>query len=261
VPQKQYQNGVVQAANCVENWKVRLGENGTMMMRAMKVLVIMVGTIALAAGALQMAPSSAFQSSHYSKDDIDLFWRESEGPNGERDPAAMPLYQAIMAQDRNQVERLLERGTSPNISLYARQFSPLMVALSFNDRPMVELLLKHGADPNFISDDQIYTTPLAVAMSSARAEAIMNGSGVSEYSLFRFLIDSGADINLKFKGEDIAIYAAGSGAMKVVNELLGRGYRRDLPGLRKAIGFVAANNDDQLELHKALATIDHLLRR
>lgn len=215
------------------------------MIFAAKVLAGSVGAAVLAAGVVQMRWTSPLQSSHYSKEDIDLFWRESEGPNGERNPAAMPLYQAIMAQDHDRVSQLLEHGTSPSVLLYGRQFSPLMVALSFSDRAMVEMLIKHGADPNYISDDQVYTTPLVVALASARVEAINNGSGILDFSIFRFLIASGVNINLQFNDEDIAIYAAASGQMKLVNELLDRGYRRDLHGLRDTIGFVSDNNNDQ----------------
>jgi ankyrin repeat protein len=226
----------------------------------MKILAVTAVTVALATGAVVMRPSSLAESSRYNKQDIELFWRESQGPNGERSPAAMPLYQAVMAQDRKEVERLLEHGTSANILLYPQRFSPLMVSLSFNDRPMVELLLKHGANLNYVSDDVIYTTPLVAAFISGRTPDPHDFSVGSDFSLFWFLIDAGADINLKFKDEDIAIYAAGSGRMKLVNELLARGYHRDLPRLRETINIVAANNDEQPELHRALATIDRLLK-
>ncbi len=232
-----------------------------MKMPIAKFLAIAAGAIALATGAAQLTPTSLHGSGAYTKEDIELFWRESQGPNGERSPAALPLYQAIMAQDRNEVARLLEHGTSANVLLYRQNFSPLMVALSFNDRPMVELLIKNGANLNYISDDEIYTTPLVVAFISGRTPNPHDFNVSADFSLFRFLIDSGADINLPFLDEDIAIFVAGAGQMKLVNELLARGYHRDLPRLRETINIVAANNDDQPELHKALATIDRLLKQ
>lgn len=187
--------------------------------------------------------------------DIELLWCESSGPNREQDARVKPLYQAIINRDYREVELLLGKGLAANDLLYRGAYSPLMVALELNDKRLVELLLQRGAAPNYVSDDVIYTTPLAVALSTAMHEAVKNEHESANYSNFWWLVDEGADINLKFRDIDIAIYSASLGQIELVNQLLEKGYRRNLDELLKTMEIIVVDERTQIYKNKAIATI------
>ena len=107
-------------------------------------------------------------------------WARASGPNGERDPATLPMYEAIIEHDEPGVARLLSRGASPNSLLYDGGWSPLMVAAVFNDRDSIALLLKHGADINYVSKDADGGNALGVALTYGIPE--------SDLSLFHYLL-------------------------------------------------------------------------
>jgi len=227
-------------------------------MRMPRILTMAVVFIMLSAEASCMPIPSKRNS--MSTDDLDQIWAESSGSNREQDAGVRPLYQAIVDQDYQKVEQLLGSGFSANDLLHKQAYSPLMVALSLSDRKMVELLLKNGANLNYVSDDIIYTTPLAVALSTAMHEAAAQGADAADYKNFWFLIDSGADINLEFQGGDIAIYAATMGQDALVNQLLQKGYRRDLSHLLRTINIRVVDDRTQPEKDKAIATITRLIK-
>jgi ankyrin repeat protein len=189
--------------------------------------------------------------------DTALFWRESSGPRGERNPTALPLYEAVFAHDARQVRSLLDRGASPNALLYPGGWSALMVAIAYNDHAVARLLVKHGADLNYVSNDPATGTPLAVALSYGRFYTIEH----PDFSMFRYVLNSGADINVEFHGEDIAIYAVVLGRIAFVNEFLTRGYHHDLPQLKTSLEVRQVVEGEQSEKDKALATIGRLLMR
>lgn len=197
-----------------------------------------------------------------SKADTDLFWREASGPNDERAPAALPLYGAVFAHDHKAVADLLDHGASPNVVLHAERWSPLMVAISYQDKDMVSLLLHHGANINYVSNDPANYTPLGVALNAALADALRRGGDHPDinFSLFIYLLDAGADVNVEFGyQQDIAIFSASSGQMKIVNELLARGYRRDLVKLKGLLKIRQVSEDTQADKDRAIATIDQIL--
>ena len=227
----------------------------------MKHLAGAIGLVALAAGAVQAMSSSPPQSGAPPAAetgqfiDTALFWREASGPHGERDPAALPLYDAVFAHDKARVASLLDRGASPNALLYPGGWSPLMVAIAYNDSAIAEVLVKHGADINYIANDPATGTPLAVALSYGRFYPLGNPT----FALLRHLLDSGADVNAEFHGKDIATFAVSVGQIEMLNEFLARGYRHNLPKLQRLLEIVHVDEKTQPEKDKALHTIKRLL--
>lgn len=197
-----------------------------------------------------------------SEADTELFWREASGPNGERAPAALPLYQAVFAHDREAVTKLLDHGASPNAVLYAERWSPLMAAVAYQDKDMVSLLLHHGANINYVSNDPANYTPLGVALNAALADALKRGGDDPkiDFAMFDHLLDAGANVNVEFGyRQDIATFSASLGQMNIVNELLARGYRRDLGELKEILVGIHISEDRQADKDRAIATIDRIL--
>ena len=196
-------------------------------------------------------------------EDTDLFWREASGPNGEQDAAALPLFRAVFAHDKEAVTTLLENGVSPNAVLYPKAWSPLMVAVAYHDVEMVDLLLKRDANINYVSKDPADYTALGVAISATLDEGIRSGKDepLLDYSMFNHLLDAGADVNLDFGYDnDIAKWAATLGQMELVNRVLARGYDRDLTGLNEILHVRRVDKKTEPEKQKAIKTIESLLR-
>lgn len=81
-----------------------------------------------------------------------------------------------------------------------------MVAAAYNNRKIAELLVQRGADLNYTSNDQIHPTPLAVALAYGRFHPSIDHP---DFSMFRYFLSSGADINAEFGyHRDIAKLAA-----------------------------------------------------
>lgn len=230
--------------------------------RALKLLAIIIGSVALATGGVYLMPDKSAPWASMSESDTELFWREVSGPNGEHAPAALPLYEAVFAHDRDAVAKLLAHGASPNAVLYAERWSPLMVAIAYQDKDMVSLLLHHGANIDYVSNDPANYTPLGVALNAALADALRRGGDDPkiDFAMFRYLLDAGANVNVAFGyRNDIAIFTATVGQMNIVNELLERGYRRDLPELRETLKIIQVSEDAQADKDRAIATIDRML--
>lgn len=189
--------------------------------------------------------------------DTGLFWREASGPGGERNAAALPLYEAVFAHDPRRVATLLDHGASANALLYPGRWSALMVAAAYNDHASAELLVKHGANLDYVSKDPATGTALAVALSYGRFYTVEH----PDFSMLHFLLDSGADINTTFNEKDIAIYAVDLGQIAFVNELLSRGYRRDLSELKESLSVVEVSESEKPAKQRALATTRRLLSR
>jgi hypothetical protein len=190
--------------------------------------------------------------------DTQLFWREASGPNGEQDTSALPLYRAVFAHDQQAAAKLLAGGASPNAILYPNRWSAVMVATAYQDTGMIDLLSHHGANLNYVSDDPADYTALGVALNAAIAEALTNGQTKADFRTFNHLLDAGADINLEFNDEDIAIFAATLGQMELVNELLARGYHRDLAELDETLHIRQVDDKTEPEKQKAIQTIRRL---
>lgn len=225
-------------------------------------LAIIIGAATLAAGGIYLMPNESARWASMSDADTEYLWRKVSGPNRERAPVALPLYQAIFAHDREAAAKLLDHGASPNAVLYADRWSPLMVAIDYQDKEMVDLLLHHGANIDYVSNDPANYTPLGVALNAALADALRRGGDDPQidFAMFRYLLDAGADVNVAFGyRDDIAIFSATVGQMNIVNELLERGYRRDLPELRETLKIIQVSEDGQADKDRAIATIDRML--
>ncbi|MEO7995381.1 MAG: ankyrin repeat domain-containing protein [bacterium] len=225
----------------------------------MKRLVRVIGLIALIVGGVVLMPKAPPAWAAPSGRDAELLWRDSSGPKGERDPSALPLYQAVFALDAPLVASMLDHGVSPNAVLYPHRWSPLMVAAAYNNRQIAQLLVRHGADLNYVSDDQIHPTPLAVALAYGRFYPNIDHP---DFAMLHDLLKSGADINVEFGyHQDIAKLAATLNQLKIVNELLEQGYHRDLPGLRKWIEIGHVDPRLRAEKDHAIEKIDRILRK
>ena len=62
-------------------------------------------------------------------------------------PEGDPIFAAIIAGDRERVERLLESGDSARAATLNLQIHPLEFAVLWEDEPIARLLLERGADP------------------------------------------------------------------------------------------------------------------
>jgi len=191
--------------------------------------------------------------------DAGLLWQDSSGPKGERDPSALPLYKAVFSHDAQRVAATLDRGVSANAVLYPHRWSALMVAAAYNDHPIADLLIRHGANLNYVSDDPVRPTPLATALAYGRFYPNIDRP---DFAMFHHLLKSGADLNVEFGDhEDIAIFAATFGQLKIVNELLDRGYHRDLPQLRQVLEIRHVDPSLQADKQHAIEKIDRILSK
>lgn len=234
------------------------------------------GIAGLIVGAFCLSACPSRGQEMLSARDTRYAWALSKGPQGEYDPAALPLYQAIIDRDPDKVRQLLDQGMSPNAVLHPKAYSPLMLAILVHSNDIADLLVTRGADLNYTSDD-LNGTALAVAIHQAMVEVIRKNSSSDtyyppDYRFFWHLVDAGADINLGYfypvgtgtpqesmEELDVAEMAADQGQTRLVNELLARGYRHNLPRLRESLKIRIVSDETQPEKDKALATIDRIL--
>ena len=97
--------------------------------------------------------------------DREYAWKVASGPKGERDPAAIPLFEAVIDGNETALKHILESGQSPEQRLYSGRRSALMIAAQSGCRGSVQLFLDHGADLNYEADDDSLTTALNVALT------------------------------------------------------------------------------------------------
>ena len=200
--------------------------------------------------------------SQLTNDDSRFFLTLASGPRdvpeGTAQPAAQatPLLLAIIDRDKKRVADLLEKGASPNSLIAPGAWSPLMVAAAIGDRGTVAALLRHGANVNYVAMDGVNGTPLAAALNY--------GVFHQDLTAFHQLLDAGADINVDFSsdgsGYDIALDAVAMGQMKLVNELIARGYNRDFPTLLDLLEAAGVNDENQPEQDRAIATVRKRLK-
>lgn len=187
-----------------------------------------------------------------------VLWIRASGPKGERDPNALPLYEAVFAHNAARVAALLDQGKSPDLPLYAGHATPLASAIALNDLEVVKVLIEHGADINLISGAIRPATPLAVALDYGRFYTIDK----PDFAIFHYLIKAGADVNKEYNNDlDIGFDTAASGHMYLLNEVLDHGFNRDLPGLKRVVENRLVHGEDLEEKNRAIGRINRLLRK
>lgn len=185
--------------------------------------------------------------------DKDFAWRSVSVPNGQRDERAVTLFKAVIDGNLEGLTTLLEQGQSPNQPLYPGGWSALMVAAQLNCNDAVKLLLDHGSEVNYVAHGNKYTTALDIALTY--------GTPRGDLAIFYELLDHGADMTIKKSNElDVVIHAAVIGQMELVNELLDRGYRGDLPQLLQALEIRLVNKETEPYKQTAIARVKLLLK-
>lgn len=185
-----------------------------------------------------------------------LLWIRASGPNSERDPKAVPVYEAIFAHDHIRLAALLDNGGSPNLALYAGHMSPLAIAIALNDVDGAKVLVTRGADIDGVSGVVRPSTPLAFALDYGRFYTIDDPT----FAAFHYLIEAGADVNKEYNNRNIAIDAAGGGYMLLLNEILDHGFNRDLSGLKRVVESRLLHGDDLKEKTMVVSRIDTIIK-
>ncbi len=139
-----------------------------------------------------------------------LTWHYDE-LSREQYPTYYPIHLAAEAGNLAAVQRMLERGDSPNASMdESGDTKPLHIAILTNRPDMVSLLLQHGADAearNWVYEPN--STPLTMAMALGRTE------------IMRALLAGGADPNAcNDKGEHPLCLAISLNNQEVLDTLL-----------------------------------------
>jgi ankyrin repeat protein len=156
------------------------------------------------------------------------------------------LYRAIHAGDLDQIKRHLYWGTDVNQPDPTGDY-PLHVAARRGRVVIAETLLDHGADAN-VRDDA-GTTALEVALAHGKtqvAQVIVKAgasdepqdllfglarAGISDRDSLKFLVDRGADVNLKDKNGDAPLHiAVRNDHLQLTKRLLDQGADVNLPG-------------------------------
>ncbi|WP_430422096.1 ankyrin repeat domain-containing protein [Phenylobacterium sp.] len=185
--------------------------------------------------------------------DKDFAWRSASVPDGQRDGPAAPLFKAVIDGDLDGLKRLLEQGQSPNQPLRPGGWSALMVAAQLNCDDAVKLLINHGSEVNYVADGDRRATALDIALTY--------GAPRGNLAIFYALLDQGADMTMKkSNGRDVVIHAAVIGQMELVNELLDRGYRGDLPQLLQTLEIILVDRETEPFRRKAIARVKGLLK-
>jgi len=128
------------------------------------------------------------------KDALIFFYKEQERLLSSADNNKYSLIHYYVAGDKiTEAEATLAIGLN-SANHIEDNMSPLQKAAALNEYDMCRMLLAYGADINYHNDK--YPTPLTLAVSFRRPETV------------KFLIDNGADQNIKFKGDDGIEYTA-----------------------------------------------------
>ncbi|MBP5286590.1 MAG: ankyrin repeat domain-containing protein [Elusimicrobiales bacterium] len=128
------------------------------------------------------------------KDALLFFYKEQERLLSSADNNKHSLIHYYVAGDKiTEAEATLAIGLN-SANHIEDNMSPLQKAAALNEYDMCRMLLAYGADINYHNDK--YPTPLTLAVSFRRPETV------------KFLIDNGADQNIKFKGDDGIEYTA-----------------------------------------------------
>ncbi|UVI29963.1 stalk domain-containing protein [Paenibacillus spongiae] len=126
------------------------------------------------------------------------------------------LYQAVVAQNTAQVEKLLARGADPEVLV--GPLGPAIFAFVDDSVDIAQLFIKHGMDINAKSADYSGYTLLHNAAANGRVEVV------------KFLLTAGADHTIKSGTDSTALELA-----EFWREQLRYGYMDNLPAKRPTI--------------------------
>jgi len=161
-----------------------------------------------------------------------------------------PLIWALRCENLAGVSALLDAGANPNQSA-DRFVIPLSVSAVIENSEFTKLLLEAGADANGLTDD-VVSSPLMRALSL--------GTHTDNWDNYELILNSGADINLAYgpNKNTVASRAVGYGRYHLAVELVERGYRYDLAGLRAAAELLRANEEQAKHKTRLLELLDEI---
>ncbi len=177
---------------------------------------------------------------------------DGASPNFSGRQGITPLIWTLRCENHTGVEALLKAGADPNAAA-DRFLIPLAVAAVVEDHRFTQLLLDAGADVNGLTDS-VDSSPLMRAFSL--------GAQKEYWDNYDLILDRGADINLAYgpNRRTIADRAVASGRYQLVVDLLEKGYRKDLPGLKAAAELFRHGGGEQAPHKERLfALLDELM--
>jgi ankyrin repeat protein len=167
--------------------------------------------------------------------------------------SAPALTHAILANNLEVVELLIDRGADVELAESGGDLTPIHVAASLDRAPMIEILLKNGANP----DPPGNKTPLHIASEIQKvrsAQVLLDGGAnpnaqtergktaliyavslgqtpqFGSTGIVTVLLEGGADPNLADEnGKTVLHYAAAKGKDEAVRILIAHGASIDLP--------------------------------
>ncbi len=129
------------------------------------------------------------------------------------------INNAIMFGKYEIVKLLVENGADVHSQTGIGDYTPLARAVNYSDFKSVKLLVEKGADVNKKTGGSFFRTPLTLSFSTNWA-----ASGGDSYPIFLYLLNKGADINIRDGLDHTVInYAIINSCEKCLHELLKRG--------------------------------------
>lgn len=136
----------------------------------------------------------------------------------ERDYTDNPLGIAVNYEYVDMVALLLKNGANPNIFIDGNGFfnsTPLITAIARQKLDIVKLLVENGADVNFQAHK--YFEPQIIGLSPLM-QAIVSPYTKDSLSIFYYLIEKGANVNLTTTDGQTALMSAANGDFSVYRQ-------------------------------------------
>jgi ankyrin repeat protein len=148
-----------------------------------------------------------------------------------QDTGCTPLLRAVLANDMEVAQALLEKGASPNIG--AMGFTPLLVAAGAGAGPraaanpniaLLDLLLKHGADVNAqVTGTKMYSLHIArTPLNGEGMTALHVAAQAGRTDLVRYLLEKGANTQIADANGKKPIDLVGAKAAPDIRALLSK---------------------------------------
>jgi ankyrin repeat protein len=184
------------------------------------------GSMAMAERSGSGAGSEAMSPCNARTDELSPMRDERSVFPNPQDHEKLVIYRAIRCRDDDQVRKLLESGLDPNTDLNGAALS-YWAAMS-GSIPILKMLLERGANIDGQEGD-FSPGPLQGAIGYS--------FGIDDWSVYEFLLAQGANPEIRSGNPTLttAEYLTMTGRYDKIDELLDRGYDRDLIMLRQLV--------------------------